>query len=203
MTDRERMLAGMLYKSCGHDLLSAHKRALKITRLYNLTSEEEPERRNELLKELFGSCGKNIYIEPDFRCDYGFNIHIGDNFFANYGCVILDACRVDIGCSVMLAPYVGLFTATHPIDAEVRTSRLEYGKPIKIGDNSWLGARTTVNPGVTIGKNTVIGSGSVVIKDIPDNVVAVGNPCRVVREITQEDKRYWNSLAEEYKKEAE
>lgn len=199
MTEKERMLSGMLYKAACPDLWNDHKRALRLTRLYNASTEEEQEYRKELLKELLGSCGEKVYIEPDFRCDYGSNIYIGENFFANYGCVILDVCRVDIGNNVMLAPGTGLFTAAHPIDPDVRISGLEYGRPIKICDNVWLGAGTKVNPGVTVGKNSVVGSGSVVTKDVPENVVAAGNPCRVIREITREDKRRWNELAEEYR----
>ena len=126
------------------------------------------------------------------------NISVGENFYANYGCVIIDVCKVKIGDNVMLGPNVGIYTAGHPIDAEVRNSGLEFGKPITIGDNVWIGGSSVVNPGVSIGDCVVIGSGSVVTKDIPDNVIAVGNPCRVLRPITEEDKKYWNAERDRY-----
>lgn len=151
-----------------------------------------------MLKQLFKSVGKNIYIEPSFHCDYGSNISVGNNFYANYDCIILDVCDVSIGNNVFLAPRVSIFTAGHPIDADVRNELLEFGKPVTIGNSVWIGGNTVINPGVTIGNNVVIGSGSVVTKDIPDNVIAVGNPCRVLREITEEDKIYWNKKREEY-----
>ncbi|MDD5945917.1 MAG: sugar O-acetyltransferase [Clostridia bacterium] len=199
MTEKELMLSGQLYFSGDKELSEERKRTKKLTRLYNNTTEEELEYRTELLSELFGSLGKNAWIEPDFHCDYGYNISIGNNFYANYGCIILDVCSVNIGDNVFFAPRVSLFTATHPIDAEVRNSGLEYGKPITIGNSVWIGGGTVINPGVSIGDGTVIGSGSVVTKDMPSNVIAAGNPCRVIREIIDKDKQYWQRQAELYK----
>lgn len=128
---------------------------------------------------------------PPFHCDYGKNIEVGENFFANYNCIILDVAKVTIGKNVMFAPNVSIYTAGHPIHPDSRNSGYEYGIPVTIGDNVWIGGSVVINPGVTIGNNVVIGSGSVVTKDIPDNVIAVGNPCRVIREITEEDRKYY------------
>ena len=198
MTEKERMLSGKLYIAQDEELKRDNLRARRLTRLFNGTTEEELEYRTELLKELFGSTGDHIMIEPPFRCDYGCHIRIGDNFYANYDCIIIDVCEVTIGDHVFFGPRVGVYTAAHPIDAGVRNANLEYGKPISIGNSVWIGADTVINPGVTIGNNVVIGSGSVVTKDIPDNVIAAGNPCRVLRAITLEDKRYWEEQREEY-----
>lgn len=201
MTEKEKMLAEKLYVAFDEELKKDSKRARKLVRLFNQTTEEQLEDRTKLLKELFASVGKNIYIEPTFRCDYGCHISIGDNFFANYDCIIIDVCKVTIGNNVFFGPRVCLCTATHPIDAEVRNTGLEYGEPIGIGDNVWIGMNTVVNPGVTIGNNSVIGAGSVVTKNIPNDVIAVGNPCRILRKITEEDKIYWKKKKEEYEKE--
>jgi maltose O-acetyltransferase len=190
MTEREKMLSGGLYTvdaALRRELVNARG----ITRRYNATTEDEADIRKGLLSELFAKMGENIYIEPPFRCDYGSNISIGENFYANYDCVILDVNRVTIGCNVKFGPRVCVYTAGHPIDAGVRRSLLEFGKPVAIGDDVWVGGNAVINPGVTIGSNAVIGSGSVVTKDIPDGVVAAGNPCRVLRQITDEDRRYW------------
>ena len=184
MTEREKMLAGELYLAGDAELTELRQRARRLTRLYNSTTEDEGERRTKILGELFGSMGKNIYIEPTFRCDYGGNISVGDNFYANFDCIILDVCKVTIGSNAFLAPRVGIYTATHPLDAATRNTLLEYGKPITIGNSVWIGGNAVILPGVTIGDNTVIGAGSVVTKDIPANVVAVGNPCRAVRKIS-------------------
>ena len=132
-----------------------------------------------------------MFIEQPFRCDYGKNIEVGNNFFANYNCVILDVAKVTIGENVMFAPNVSIYTAGHPIHPESRNSGYEYGIPVTIGNNVWVGGNVVITPGVTIGNNVVIGAGSVVTKDIPDNVIAVGNPCRVIREITEEDRKYY------------
>lgn len=198
MTDKERMLAGRLYKFGGPELVADMRRCRGITGQYNATAYGELELRRKLLKELFKSVGDNIYIEPTFRCDYGIHISIGDNFYANYDCIILDVCPVTIGNNVFFAPRVCLYTAAHPIDAASRDGLLEFGKPITIGDSVWIGGNTVVNPGVTIGSRTIIGSGSIVTKDIPSDVVAAGNPCRVIREITDKDKSYWETLVKDY-----
>lgn len=198
MTEKEKMLSGNLYMANDQELKADVKKSRMLTRLFNNTTEEQKEYRAELLKELFKKTGDNIYIEPSFKCDYGCNISVGNNFYANFDCIILDVCSVDIGENVFFAPRVCIYTAGHPIDAEVRNTGLEFGKPVKIGNNVWVGGSTVINPGVNIGSNVVIGSGSVVTKDIPDNVIAVGNPCRVLREITEEDKIYWEKKKEEY-----
>lgn len=139
------------------------------------------ENRSEILKELFGSTGENFCIKPNFRCDYGYNIYVGENFFANYDCVILDVCKVTIGDNCMLAPRVCIYTATHPLDAQTRISGLEYGKPVVIGNNAWIGGSSVILPGVTIGNNVVVAAGSVVVKDVPDNVVVAGNPAKIIK----------------------
>lgn len=198
MTEKERMLSGKLYIAKDEELVRDNKKSRMLTRLFNNSTEEQLKYRVELLKELFESTGKNIYIEPPFRCDYGCHISIGNNFYANYDCIIVDVCKVRIGDNVFFGPRVCIFTAGHPIDADIRNTQLEYGKPVTIGNDVWIGGNTVINPGVTIGNNVVIGSGAVVTKDIPDNVIAVGNPCRVLREITDEDKKYWEKQKEEY-----
>lgn len=198
MKEKERMLQGKLYIAQGKALKEDNKKCRRLTRLFNNTTEEQVEYRSELLKELFKSTGERLYIEPPFRCDYGCNISVGENFYANYDCIILDVCNVNIGNNVFFAPRVNIFTAGHPVDAEIRNEMLEFGKPVTIGNSVWVGGNTVINPGVTIGNNVVIGSGSVVTKDIPDNVIAVGNPCRVLREITDADKEYWEKQREEY-----
>lgn len=200
MTEKEKMLAGKLYIAQDEELAADNRKGRRLTRLFNRTTEEELEYRDTLLKELFESTGEKLYIEPPFHCDYGCHISIGEWFYANYDCIIVDVCKVKIGDNVMFGPRVGIYTAGHPIDAEIRNTGLEFGAPVTIGDNVWVGGSVVINPGVTIGNNVVIGSGSVVTKDIPDNVVAVGNPCKVLREITEEDKRYWEEKRQEYLK---
>ncbi|MEK4063761.1 MULTISPECIES: sugar O-acetyltransferase [unclassified Paenibacillus] len=202
-TNKENMLAGKLYLAGGGDLARDHKKSRMLTRLFNNSTEEQLGYRVELLKELFCSTGESLYIEPPFRCDYGCNISIGNNFYANYDCIIIDVAPVTIGSNVLFGPRVGVYTAGHPIDAEVRNTMLEFGKPITIGNNVWVGANTVINPGVNIGNNVIIGSGAVVTKDIPDNVIAVGNPCKVLRTITDEDKQHWETLKDEYYRDIE
>jgi len=187
MTEKEKMLSGELY-TVNDDLRRELLNARRITRIYNATTEDEAGLRKRLLSELFARTGANIYIEPPFRCDYGGNIYIGENFYANYDCIILDVGRVTIGRDVKFGPRVCVYTAGHPIDAAARRALLEYGKPIKIGDDVWVGGNVVINPGVNIGSNVVIGSGSVVTKNIPNDVVAAGNPCRVLRPITDADR---------------
>ncbi|PIH04178.1 maltose acetyltransferase domain-containing protein [Clostridium combesii] len=180
MTEKEKMLAGELYCAIDEELDREHKRAQKILREFNNSPEEN---RSEILKVLFGKTGKNFCVKPNFRCDYGYNIHVGENFFANYDCIILDVCKVNIGDNCMLAPRVCIYTATHPLDAETRASGLEYGKPVTIGNNVWLGGSSVIVPGVTIGDNVVVAAGAVVVKDVPDNVVVGGNPAKVIKHL--------------------
>lgn len=183
LTEKEKMLNGDLYNPEDTELVKECMNARRLTRLFNSTKETEDTRRNELLQELFGSAGENIEIEPDFRCDYGYNIHVGENFYANFNCIILDVCKVQIGDNCMMAPGVHIYTATHPLNPYERIAGTEYGKPVTIGDNVWIGGRAVINPGVTIGNNVVIASGAVVTKDVPDNIVVGGNPARMIREL--------------------
>lgn len=154
---------------------------------YNSTRPSLLHTRKDLLRNLFGKVKGDFFIQAPFWCDYGYNIELGDNFYANHNLVILDCGKVTFGDNVFIAPHCGFHAAGHPIDVEQRNQGLEYGYPIKVGDNVWIGAGVQVCPGVTIGSNVVIGAGSVVVKDIPDNVVAVGNPCRVLRTIKKEE----------------
>jgi maltose O-acetyltransferase len=199
VTNKELMLMGELYKlNDDKELNEDFMRARRLTRLFNSMTEEQMEERKEIIKELFKSTGENVHVEQTFHCDYGCHISVGENFYANYDCIMVDVCEIIIGDNVLLAPRVGIYTAGHPIDAAVRNEGLEFGKPVIIGDNVWIGGNAVINPGVTIGSGVVIGSGSVVTKDIPDHVVAVGNPCRVLRKINEEDKIYWEKEREKY-----
>ena len=185
------MLAGLPYKAWEDGLEKERMdNKLRIYQ-YNTTCPDDSEKLSAMMKEILGKTGEQVYIEPPFRCDYGYNIEVGDNFYANYNVVILDVAKVTIGKNVMFAPNVAVYTAGHPIHHEPRNIGYEYGSPVTIGDNVWVGGNTVINPGVTIGDNVVIGSGSVVTKDIPDHVIAAGNPCRVIRAITEEDKKYY------------
>lgn len=188
MREKEKMLAGKPYIAFGEELLAERQAAKELIFEFNALPPSKIEQRSKIIQRLFGKTGKNFIIEPPFRCDYGYNISVGENFYANYNCTILDCAKVTIGDNVFIAPNVSLFTAEHPVHSDVRNTQLEYAIPIIIGNNVWLGGGAIVNPGVTIGDNTVIGSGSVVTKDIPANVIAVGNPCRVRRKITDRDK---------------
>ncbi|WP_035051269.1 sugar O-acetyltransferase [Carnobacterium pleistocenium] len=191
MSEKERMIAGRLYRAQGEELRAIRQKGQQLIRLFNTTTEEEKPYRTKLLMEIFGKVSGKIYIEPTLRIDYGQNITIGDNFYANFDCVMIDVAPITIGDNVMFGPRVCLYTAGHPIDPTVRTNGLEFGTSITIGNNVWIGGSAVVNPGVTIGDNAIIGSGSVVTKDIPANTIAVGNPCRVIRDITQADKKNW------------
>lgn len=195
MTERELQQKGMLY-GLDEELLALHNNSKRITRLLNSTLETERARRRELVQELFASAGEGAYIEPPFYCDYGVNTSVGKNFYCNYDCVFLDCGKITVGDNVMLGPKVALYAVNHAIDPAVRSQGHDYPVPITIGSNVWIGGSVVVCPGVTIGDNTVIGAGSVVTKDIPSNVVAAGNPCRVIRPITQEDTDYWNRQLE-------
>lgn len=182
-TEKEKMLAGEMYFAWDEQLTSERLRAKEVIFEFNSLQPKEIQKRNELLKTLFGKTGKNFFIEPPFRCDYGYNIEIGENFYANYDCIILDCAKVKIGVNVLFGPNVNLYTAGHPINKEERNKGSEYALPISIGSNVWIGGNVVVNSGLNIGDNTVIGSGSVVTKDIPANVIAFGNPCKVHRKI--------------------
>lgn len=182
-TEFEKMLSGELYNAADANLVALRNRARRLTRNFNQTTEEDLDKRRTLLNELFGEAGENIFIEPPFYCDYGCNIYAGKNLFMNFGCVILDCAEVHFGESVLCGPNVQIYTATHPLNATVRSAGPEYAEPIKIGNRVWIGGGSIICPGVSIGDNSTIGAGSVVTKDIPPNVFAAGNPCRVIRNL--------------------
>ncbi len=191
MNQKERMLAGLPYKAWLDGLREERmENKLKIHK-YNQLHPDEEEKIEELIRSILGKAGKDVHIEAPFHCDYGSNIEAGDYFYANYNCTILDVGKVIIGDNVMLAPNVSIYTAGHPIHPDSRNSGYEYGIPVTIGNNVWVGGNVVINPGVTIGNDVVIGAGSVVTKDIPDRVVALGNPCRVVRQIVEDDRKYY------------
>lgn len=182
MTEKEKMLAGLNYDAGDPELSKAREIAKRITRELS-TVDRESDEYMLLLKELIGEFPEDAWIEAPFYCDYGDNISLGKKFYGNMNIVMLDCARITIGDNVLIGPFCGLYTALHPIEPEGRLAGLESAKPITIGNNVWLGGHVVVNPGVTIGDNSVIGSGSVVTKDIPANVVAAGNPCRVIKNI--------------------
>ena len=191
MTQKERMLSELPYKAWMDGLSDERAAAKRLVYEYNRLHPDENARRDRLIRELIGTCGKEIYIEAPFRCDYGSNIEVGENFYSNYNLTILDVAKVKIGSNVMFAPNVSVYTARHPLHPGSRNSGYEYGISVTIGDNVWVGGNVVINPGVHIGNNAVIGSGSVVTKDIPANALAAGNPCRVIRMITEEDRKYY------------
>ena len=193
MNMKERMAANLPYKAWMDGLAEDRNECRKkIYKFNNMSPDQEEESLKYLKEEILGKAGSGFFIiEKPFRCDYGYNIEIGDNFFANYNFVVLDVGKVKIGNNVQIAPNVGLYTAGHPLHPDSRNSGYEYGIDITIGDNVWIGGSVCVMPGVTIGNNAVIGAGSVVTKDIPDNAIAVGNPARVLRYITEEDRDYY------------
>ena len=201
VTNLQRMLAGKLYISADEEISKLQRQTAELLFEYNALVPQAEVRRDELLTQLLGKRGINCVIKPPFHCDYGFNIEVGENFFANFNCVILDDCKITIGDDVMLGPSVQIYTAAHPIDAEVRCQLLEYSKPIAIGNRVWIGGGAIINPGVTIGDNVIIGSGSVVTKSFPNDVIIAGNPARIIRSIKPEDQIYWQQLAKEYEKE--
>lgn len=196
MTEWEKMQAGLVYNDFDRDLFDRRVEAKKIFREYNRTADDEIDKRKELMQRLFKSVGKNVWIEPDFRCEFGKNITIEDDVYINFGCVILDCGQVSIGKGTLIGPNVGLFSGNHTTDAEERANGGLIPKPITIGDRVWLCGNVSVVPGVTIGNDTIIGAGSVVTRNIPSGVIAAGNPCRVLREITDKDKIGYNIPAE-------
>jgi maltose O-acetyltransferase len=183
MTEREKMLAGQLYDASDVELTRMRKRARALTRAYNATTEEEPDERQRLLGELFGRIGAGGAIEPPFHCDYGTHIFAGERLYMNFGCVVLDVNQVHLGDNVFFGPGVQVLTATHPIEAAERIRGPELGLRISIGHNVWIGGGAIICPGVTIGDDTTIGAGSVVVRDVPARVLAAGNPCRVIRSL--------------------
>ena len=191
MNHKERMLANLPYKAWLDGLEEERLENKKKIFRYNHLEPGNPEEKDKIIKDILGKTGKFINIEPPFYCDYGYNIEIGENFFANYNFTVLDVGKVKIGENVQIAPNVSIYTAGHPLHPDSRNSGYEYGIDITLGDNVWIGGNTCIMPGVTVGNNVVIGAGSVVTKDLPDDVIAVGNPCRVVRKITEEDRDFY------------
>jgi len=186
---KERRDRGMVYIS-DESIFEEQKRARVITQRLNTADRSDFEEISKIVKELLGKS-ENAFINPPFYCDYGSHIEVGRNFFANYNCTILDVAKVKIGDNCQMAPNVAIYTAGHPVHPDTRNSAYEYGIEVTIGDNVWIGGNTVICPGVHIGNNVVIGAGSVVTKDIPDWAIAAGNPCRVIRMITEADRRYY------------
>ncbi|QXC36238.1 sugar O-acetyltransferase [Aeromonas sp. FDAARGOS 1407] len=180
------MVAGEPYDAGDPELKAARERCRRLYHTFNTSWQEKPA-RDALLHELLGGRGRECAINPPFFCDYGANIFVGENFYANVGCTILDVCEVHIGDNVLLAPGVQIYTAAHPVAVAPRIKGVEFGKPVRIGHNVWIGGSVVICPGVTIGDNSVIGAGSVVTKDVPAGVVAAGNPCKVLRPMTPEE----------------
>ncbi|KSX05650.1 maltose acetyltransferase [Enterobacter sp. K66-74] len=178
--EKQKMIAGEHYRPGDETLRADRLRARHLVYRYNHTAPDEKTERQNILAELLAQSA-GAYIEPSFRCDYGYNIYLGKNFYANFDCVMLDVCPVHIGDNCMLAPGVHIYTATHPLDAEERNSGVQFGKPVNISNNVWIGGRAVINPGVTIGDNVVVASGAVVTKDVPANVVVGGNPAKIIK----------------------
>lgn len=184
----QRMLSGKMYNDLSSELMRKRNDVVLLTNRYNRSYGEAQRVRESILRDILGGMGENVNFEPDFRCEFGSNIFIGNNFFANFYCVILDCNRIVIGNNVLFGPRVGLYAGNHATHPEDRVAGGCYSKPITIGDNVWVGAGVHIMGGVTIGRNSIIGAGSVVTKDIPENVIAAGVPCRMIREITEEDR---------------
>lgn len=185
-SEQEKMLAGELYDALDPALVAARDRARDLCADLNNTREREQDKRRAILSELLGSGGETVWMQPPFYCDYGSNIHLGQRVYFNFNCVVLDVCEVRVGDFTFFGPAVQIYTATHPMQAALRRTQ-EFGKPITIGSDVWVGGGAIICPGVTIGSKTVIGAGSVVTRDIPEGVFAAGNPCRIIREITEND----------------
>ena len=183
-TEKAKMLAGELYDPLDAELVRARERARDLCQDLNATREKDQEARRRILAELFGKGGESVWMQPPFYCDYGSNIFLGQRVFFNFNCVVLDVCDVRIGDFTLFGPAVQIYTATHPMNAELRRTQ-EFGKPVAIGSDVWVGGGAIICPGVKIGSKSVIGAGSVVTREIPEGVFAAGNPCRVIREITE------------------
>ncbi len=183
MTEREKMLNGELYSPSDPELRKMHLHVKKLFGKYNKLDPSNEKKQDKLIKKILGSTGEKVHIQPPFYCDYGVNISVGENFFANYGCIILDVNKVTIGKNCMLAPNVCIFSATHPVRAEERYNGVELGLPITIGDNCWIGGGAIINPGVTLGNNVVVASGAVVTKSFKDNVLIGGVPAKIIKKL--------------------
>lgn len=185
---KEYILTGAMYNDLTPELITARENAVHLTNSYNASYGQDSKIREDILEKLLFKKGQNVYFEPNFRCEFGYNISIGDDFYANFDCIMLDGGKITIGNNVLFGPRVGLYTSNHAIDPLERQEGACYAKPITIGNNVWVGAGVHINQGVTIGDNVIIGSGSVITKDIPSNVIAAGVPCKVIRPITDADK---------------
>ncbi|MFD1630332.1 sugar O-acetyltransferase [Pseudopedobacter beijingensis] len=182
MTEKEKMLAGLPYNALDDTLTKERRQAKRLLRQLNISEYLVTKTAKSIMRQLVPNAGNKLYIEPPFHCDYGYNIYCGENVYFNVNCVVLDACKITIGNNVMFGPHVQIYTATHPLDFKER-QEYELGKPINIGDDCWIGGNTTICPGITIGNRCVIGAGSVVTKDIPDDSLAVGNPAKVIKSL--------------------
>jgi maltose O-acetyltransferase len=181
-SEKSKMLAGELYRALDPYLIQERFKARKLCRRYNAATEDELDLRLRILQELLGTVVEDVYIEPNFKCDYGYNIHLGKNFYANFDLIILDVCDVRIGDDCLIGPRVSLLTATHPTDPDLRRSGQEFGKPIAIGNNVWIGGGAIINPGVTLGDNVVVASGAVVTKDVADGYIVGGVPAKILKQ---------------------
>lgn len=188
MTEWEKLQNGLMYNDFSDELFYKRIEAKKLFRAYNKTDDDETEKRNDILTKLFKRIGHEVWIEPDFICEFGKNISIGNNVYINFGCIILDCAEVTIGDNTLLGPNIGIYAVNHAIDAEERINGGCFGKSVHIGNRVWLGGDVKIMAGVSIGDESIIGAGSVVTKDIPSGVIAAGNPCNVIRPITEDDK---------------
>lgn len=183
MNEKEKMLSGHLYNPIDNELINERVKCKLMCQKYNNLQYDNIDERNSILKQILGKTKDKFFIEQPFICDYGYNIEIGENFYSNHNLTILDPAKVSFGDNVLIGPNVGFYTAEHPIDREERKKFLEYAKPITVGDNVWIGGGVNILSGVNIGNNVVVGAGSVVTKDIPDNVVVVGNPAKIIKKV--------------------
>lgn len=185
---KARILSGKMYNDLTPELVEARRKAVEITDKYNASYGKEPAVREAILRQLVKEAGEGAFFEPGFRCEFGFNITLGKNFYANFGCILLDPGEIIIGDNVLFGPRVSIYTARHAYDAKERAAGACFAKPVRIGNNVWVGGGVHMDHGITIGDNTIIGAGSVITRDIPANVVAAGVPCRVIREIREDEK---------------
>ena len=188
MSEWDKMQAHQIYDDFDADLFDRRVEAKKLFKEFNKTTDDEAEKRQEIMKKLFKKVGERVYMEPNFTCEFGKNITLGNDLYINFGCTLLDCGQITIGNNTLIGPNVSMYSANHSLDAEERISGALIPEPITIGNRVWIGGGTTILSGVTIGDDSVIGAGSVVTKDIPAGVVAAGNPCKVIRKITEKDK---------------